>query len=40
MMKTLEFMGEAIRKFHQPRAAATLVNEFVERIEHSATREG
>lgn len=33
-----EKMSVAIRTFHQPRAAETLVNEFVERIESHASR--
>jgi UDP-N-acetylglucosamine--N-acetylmuramyl-(pentapeptide) pyrophosphoryl-undecaprenol N-acetylglucosamine transferase len=32
----LKRMGERIRSFHQPRAAQTLVNEFLQRMDHAA----
>ena len=34
----LRQMGEAVRAFHQPKAAQMLVEKFVERIEKNATR--
>lgn len=34
--QALQQMGEAVRTFHHPRAAETLVSQFVERIENAA----